>query len=268
MAGTHTSQTPRTPHTPEVGGEASQTPLAPFAIEQTAEVLNWLRRLLADNAMLSLSSPGGSAVSTQLCPLDDLRGRIGFDAAGVSSAWSALVESDEVTAVAYLDDIKLQFDLHDLLIVHGARSSALQAGLPQRLYRFQRRSAYRVRSQGRTASMAEFRHPSLPEMRIALRVLDISIGGCALLLPVDVPAVPAGVAISGARLRLDADTRLDVTLQVHHVTSIQPGPPGTRLGCSLVGLSSHASRTLQRHIDQIQKRQRMAASSAQSADLP
>lgn len=105
-------------------------------------------------------------------------------------------------------------------------------------------------------------------MRIALRVLDLSIGGCALMLPDNVPLVPVGVAIAGARLRLDADTRLDVTLQVHHVTSIQPGPPGTRLGCSLVGLSSHASRTLQRHIDQIQKRQRMAASSAQSADLP
>ena len=274
MVETHMPHTPPTPHgphrshTPTGGDDAQDAPLAPYAIEQSAEVLSWLGRLLASNAVLSLSSPGGSAVSTQLCSLDDLHGRIGFDAAGVSTALSELVASDEVTAVAYLDDVKLQFDLHDLLIVHGARSSALQAALPQRMYRFQRRSAYRVRAQGRTASMAEFRHPSLPDMRIALRVLDISIGGCALLLPVDVPPVPAGVAIGGARLRLDADTRLDVTLQVHHVTSIQPGPPGTRLGCSLVGLSSHASRALQRHIDQIQKRQRMAASSTQTAEVP
>lgn len=268
MVDTHMPPTPQPLGRPVGRDVAQDPPLAPFAIEQSAEVLNWLRRLLSGNAVLSLSSPGGSAVSTQLCSLDDLHGRIGFDAAGVGSALSELVESDEVTAVAYVDDVKLQFDLHDLLIVHGARSSALQAGVPQRIYRFQRRSAYRVRAQGRTASMAEFRHPSLPDMRIALRLLDISIGGCALLLPVDVPAVPAGVAIGGARLRLDADTRLDVTLQVHHVTSIQPGPPGTRLGCSLVGLSSHASRALQRHIDQIQKRQRLVTSSAQAAEVP
>ncbi len=244
--------------------DAAEASLAPYAIEQPAELLGCLRRLLAANAVLSLTAPGGTALSTQLCSVDEVHGRIGFDAAGLGAVLPELAERNEVTVVAYLDEVRLQFELHDLLIVHGARTSALQAGLPQRIYRFQRRNAFRVRAQGRIAPMAEFRHPAMPEMRIALRVLDISIGGCALLLPADVPALAPGVAIAGARLRLDAETRLDVTLQVHHVTSIQPGPPGTRLGCSLVGLAPSASRTLQCHIDQIQRRQRLVVSAART----
>ena len=71
-----------------------------------------------------------------------------------------------------------------------------------------------------------------------------------------------GFSISSARLRLDADTRLDVGLQIHHLTSIQPGPPGTRLGCSWLGLSAQGMRSLQRYIDQTQKRQRLIAARA------
>ena len=232
---------------------------AMFAVTVPAELLSWLQRLLRENVPLSLSAPNGASLASTLWTIDAEHRRLGFDAGGGSPQLANLVESDDVTAVAYLDEVKLQFDLHDLMLVHGQRASALQAGWPQCLYRFQRRASYRVRTQTHHAPMAEFRHPNLPDMRIALRVLDLSIGGCALMLPDNVPLVPVGVAIAGARLRLDADTRLDVSLQVHHLSSIQPGPPGQRLGCSLSGLSGQATRTLQRHIDQTQKRQRLAA---------
>ena len=60
------------------------------------------------------------------------------------------------------------------------------------MFRFQRRNTFRVRTIERTSPTAPFRHPAIPDMALALRVLDVSIGGCALLLPANVPALQPG----------------------------------------------------------------------------
>ncbi len=67
--------------------------------------------------------------------------------------------------VGYLDNVKLQFDVHDLVLVRGARASALSARCPRELFRFQRRNAFRVRPLLRSAPMARLRHPTMPDMR-------------------------------------------------------------------------------------------------------
>jgi flagellar brake protein len=111
----------------------------------------------------------------------------------------------------------------------------------------------------RTSPVAKFRHPMIPDMQLALRVLDVSIGGCALFLPNDVPTLDPGVLMNGVVVDLDADTRVNTGLRLQHVTSINPDSNGVRLGCEMVSPSSDGLRALQRYIDQTQKRQRMLA---------
>jgi c-di-GMP-binding flagellar brake protein YcgR len=94
-------------------------------------------------------------------------------------------------------------------------------------------------------------------MTLELRVLDISVGGCALFMPSDVPMVEPGVQINDCVLELDAGTLLRGALVVHHVTSIQPDSRGVRLGCGLLELEPEAVRALQRYIDLTQRRRRM-----------
>jgi c-di-GMP-binding flagellar brake protein YcgR len=170
----------------------------------------------------------------------------------------ALIDAGEATVVAYLDSVKLQFDLQQLVLVHGTSSSALQARLPSVLYRFQRRESFRVRTPAGAAPTATLRHPSLPEMQLALRVLDVSVGGCALALPANVPPLAAGTTIAGVHVQLDADTRFQTTLTLQHVSGGM-GSPGTgqRLGCAFGKLDGAAQRALQLYIDQTQKRQRL-----------
>ena len=67
-------------------------------------------------------------------------------------------------------------------------------------------------------------------MQLALRVIDVSIGGVALFLPDDVPAIEPGVKIAQALIELDDDTRLPVGLLVHHVTLLHHESRGVRLG--------------------------------------
>ena len=82
----------------------------------------------------------------------------------------ALLECDEVTVVGYLDSVKLQFDVHDLVLVHGNKASVLTCPAPREMFRFQRRNAFRVRPLMRSAPTARLRHPDMPETELALRV--------------------------------------------------------------------------------------------------
>jgi c-di-GMP-binding flagellar brake protein YcgR len=78
-----------------------------------------------------------------------------------------------------------------------------------------------------------------------------------LLLPGDVPPLPAGLEIRNVRVKLDADTRFIAHLQLHHVTAIQNQSRASRLGCEFMHVQPQAQRALQRYIDQTQKRRRL-----------
>ncbi|MES2717901.1 MAG: flagellar regulator YcgR PilZN domain-containing protein [Pseudomonadota bacterium] len=239
-------------------GSGADDPFAEFRSSHPREVLLLLRDLRDGATPVALSAPSGVGLGATVWTVDPDRGRIAFDVEPGDPQLPGLVEANEATAVAYLDSVKLQFDLHDLVLVRSPRATALQARLPACVYRFQRRGAFRVRTLDRGAPVARLRHPGLPEMQLALRIVDISIGGCALMLPEKLPPLPPGLELGGVVLDLDTDTTLDVALRIQHVTSVQ-GKTGTslRLGCELLRLDAGTLRTLQRYIDQTQKRRRL-----------
>lgn len=105
-------------------------------------------------------------------------------------------------------------------------------------------------------------HPIDPKLQLALKVLDLSVGGCGLHIPTETPPLPAGVAIENARLDLDLDTRVTLALRVRHTTQMLDDagePRGVRLSCEWQGLSGPAERALQLYVDNLQKRARMLA---------
>ena len=236
---------------------------AAFRVNPAVERLRVLRDLRDASVPVMLNSPGGATLTTTLWAVDAAQQRMTFNADAGPLQLAQLVECDEAVAVAYRDSVKLQFDLHGLMLVRGATACALQCELPTEIYRFQRRSAYRVRPPQRHAPTARLRHPSMPEMALALRIVDVSIGGCALWLPDDVPPLQPGTRLSELRVELDADTRFTASVTLQHVSSLGTdrgglgNPGGARLGCEWVQLDGDASRLLQRWIDQAQKRSRL-----------
>lgn len=228
-----------------------------YRIASPSEILALMHRLESERSLVTLSGPDGSSYTTLVWGVDTSRGTLTFSADSTDPQLKALLGGDEVQAVAYLDRIKVQFDLDGLVQVHGGQVHSLNAHLPREVFRFQRRSAFRVQPFGNPGPVAEFRHPAMPDMKVALRVLDVSLSGVALLLPENVPAIAAGLRINHCTLRLDAETELDVAILIHHITPLQPegkGPgKGSRLGCELLGLNGQ-DRSLQHYINQTQKR--------------
>ena len=207
-----------------------------FRLATPTEIASALRRLQDDSVLVNLNGPQGSVYSHPQLP--------------------AVLEGGEAVAVAYLDKVRIQFDVGHLVLVRGARSCALTGSYPRELFRVQRRESFRVRPLLRDAPLARLAHPMIPDMALALRILDLSVGGCALLLPQDVPMLEPGILVNRVQLELDATTRLETGLRLHHVTSIHSESSGVRLGCEIVRLGQDAERTLQRYIDRTQKRRR------------
>jgi len=225
-----------------------------FRVDSPREIASMLRQLIDTSAQLNLNASDGHVVSATLWTTDAERGSIGFSVDPSDLALHGMLEAEEAVAVGYLDSVKLQFDVQDLVLVRGRNASVLSCRYPRELFRFQRRNAYRVRPLLRSMPVAKLRHTEIAEMQLALRILDISIGGCALFLPDDMPALKPGVLMNQVVVELDADTQFRVDLKLHHVTSLGADAKGVRLGCEFMRADPSALRSLQRYIDQTQKR--------------
>jgi len=235
-----------------------------FRLSAPAEIQAVLKDLVQGQVLVNLNGSDGAAYTTTLWTVDLARGRLSFSADAHSNQVQQLIEAEEAVAVAYLDNIKLQFDISGLVLVHGGKTAALSCSFPRVIYRFQRRSGFRVRPLLRSAPVARVRHPMIPDMNLALRVLDVSIGGCAIFLPDDVPPLQPGVVLNGVQLEFDRDTCLTVSLRLQHVTSLNPDARGVRLGCEMVNADADATRALQRFINFTQRRQRALGQQGQA----
>jgi flagellar brake protein len=230
-----------------------------FRVDAPREIAAMLKQLSDGNVRLNLNASDGTVLAATLWTHDAARDKLSFSVDARDSRLPALLECDEAVVVGYLDSVKVQFDVSGLVLVHGGAGSVLSATFPRQLFRFQRRGGYRVRPLLSNAPLARLRHPDIADVSLALRVLDLSIGGCALSLPDDVPALPLGVIIHPVRVELDVDTHVVVSLRLQHVTAINPAARGARLGCEFVKPDGDTTRTLQRFIDQTQKRRKLMA---------
>jgi flagellar brake protein len=230
-----------------------------FRLSSRAEISGLLKQLREANVTLNLNAPDGRMINVTLWDIDATRDALTFSTDASTSQLEMLTECDEAVVVGYLDRIKLQFDVSDLMMVHANNGRALNCAFPHEIFRFQRRSGYRVRPMVRSSPTARLRHPMIPEMQLSLRILDVSITGCAIFLPDNVPPMAPGVVINNVQIDLDADTRILTSLRMQHVSSISADSKGVRLGCELLNPAREGLRALQLYIDQTQKRRRLMA---------
>jgi c-di-GMP-binding flagellar brake protein YcgR len=236
---------------------ASEGGLDDFRIHRPTEVAAYLRQLLDGNVLLNLNAPDGAAITGTLWSVDAERQTMSLSVDPLAPQFQTVLGHEEAVVVGYLDNVKIQFDVDDMVLVRSGNAAALKCSLPRQLFRFQRRNSFRVRPVPRSTPQVRFAHPVKPATELRLRVLDVSIGGCALLLNEDVPLLDPGTVLPDAVLELDADTRIRTALRIQHATPNLSDMPGTRLGCEMLRTSGDGLRELQRYIDQTQKRKRL-----------
>jgi flagellar brake protein len=227
-----------------------------FRMTSSVEIRAMLTRLCNGSVALVLNASDGSEWTARPWAIDSARAAISlvFEGDPADARLQRVLQSSEVIAVGVIDNVKVQFDVSGLVLVQGANSSALRCAMPREIFRFQRRDSFRVRPPLRAAPAARLTHPQLPPM---LRILDVSMGGCALFQPGKVALVGAGTVIEDAELDLEVNVRITTDLRIQHVSELNAEATGMKLGCQFLNANASALRNLQHYIAQTQKRARL-----------
>lgn len=208
-----------------------------------------LQRAASDGRPLILSSGEQPLGDTRLLAYDALHRRLSLDIRPIAARLPALLEATDVLATSYMLGAQLQFELRRLRVARGAENDTLQAAQPQCILRINRRRSPRLRLAG--SPVAWLHAPAAADATPPLKLLDLSAQGCALLWSGSEPPPRAGTVFPHAWLELDADTRLELGLELMHATPLHDGGgPGLRLGLRITGLDLEAAALLRRLLGQ------------------
>jgi len=244
---------PLLPLTPEPAGDDASS-LEDFRISQPLEILTLLGRMAEQSEIVALVAADGVSCLSAIAGVDRGRRLLWLFGTPGDARLEHLLASPWKVAVGYLDHVKIQFRVHNLQWLPGADVGRLACLLPLELYRFQRRSYFRVRPAMYPAPVARARRDQA-DAPVELEVIDISMTGVGLLLPSGSLPFPVGTPLPRATLVLGPALRLRVDLKVMHVTPRRAPEQGHHMGCTLDGLDEDGLHALQHFISQAQLRQ-------------
>ncbi len=236
----------------------------PFRVQDPAQRRRLLLALCSGDIPVSIGSAGGPCVTAALWSIEeeqvsDGAGRLHFSIASGAARAEAMMSARSHWAAAYLDDVKLQFQLRALVLENQGGRHILHARLPDYMVRLPRRRSMRVRRTEDTGPTAQFRHPQDDAIDLHLRVIDISVDGCAVLKPAGVEPLAPGDELRAVQIALEADLQFRADLRVRHVAPGPAGQRGSRVGCEWQALDSADQALLERWI-QGGRRRRMLVS--------
>ncbi len=227
---------------------------ARFRVGEPRRLLAMLRELCQQSVPLTLGLAGGANAVAVLWSVDEVQGRLHFSATAAPEVLQQLATTPGLWAAGYLRDVKVQFELNGFTPSFSGPVPTVLAQVPRHLYSMPRRRAVRVRRVDDLSPLVQFRHPLAPEAPLQMRVIDISMTGCALFKPVGGLPLAPGAALRQVEVQLDEESMFFTDLRVQHVTFNAASRQGMRVGCAWAGLPPSASQTLQAWIGRGRRR--------------
>ncbi len=197
---------------------------------------------------------GGFAV-TQIMKVDAVRNEVHFDMPNQPQQQSQLLDAAELVCVAFVENVKLQFTVLAPRRAASAGFPTFLSGLPERVLRLQRREYYRVRTPENVSASCLVPYSGDQGQYESLRVLDVSVGGLAMLAYPRHFDPTALATIDHCYLDLPGVGTVTVRLRVAHVET-SPDGQSRRCGCEFIDLSPQARMMLQRYVHRIDVGQR------------
>jgi len=215
--------------------EPDSPELGRFALRSLAEIVAVLRAMRDDgvplNAFLDAGAPFGVVT---ILVVDEAAGQLEFAGPVDDCLRDRLRTAPLVTFVGFVDAVKVQFATAGMHAEAGDDASTYRVPIPAELIRLQRRTAIRVRPESRRSAVCRIPLLDGTGEREALRVLDISTGGLAVLAYPERFELMVGAEIDDCRLDLPGVGGAVVSLRVRHIGP-QPGDERVRCcGCEFV----------------------------------
>lgn len=192
---------------------------------------------------------------TQILKVDAIRNEVHFDLPHAPQQQSQLLEASELVCVAFVDSVKLQFSLMAPRRLSDSGYPAFLCSVPERVLRLQRREYYRVRTPADLSASCLVPYSGDRTHYESLRVLDVSVGGLAMLAYPRLFDPAIGGVIDRCYLDLPGVGTVTVRMRVAHVEGVDT-EHSRRCGCEFLDLSPQARMMLQRYVHRIDVEQR------------
>lgn len=254
--------------------EPQSPELEQFTVYSRADIAEVLRRLrdaaVPVNAYHDMAN--GFAVTEILDVLIDDRVVV-IDPPSEPTAARHLLAAGHVTFVAFVDNIKVQFSVDGVVAASWEGRPAVRVKLPESILRLQRREFFRVRPPMTKPATCLIPHPPMLDSKgrvrpseqqrfESLRVLDLSVGGLALLSYPTNFDVPRGGTIEGCFLDLPGVGSINLSVVVRHIDAVPRDDTARRLGCEFADMSPASRMALQRYINKVEAEVRKALNQA------
>lgn len=229
---------------------------SPFLIRSQPEIRFILREIAQKRARAALYyGEGNDFFLTML--LDVGERHIWLDPGPNMQDNRRALHSDKVIFVSSHRQVKVQFVARRIESVPFSGREAFRLPLPDALLRLQRRDYYRLRAPARSAlkcampaALPASARPGTPSVKREMPVLDISVGGVALLCAEHEAGLQPGKIYPDCRISLPGLDTLIATIRVKNVMAItaRDGTASKQAGCEFLHLDGKMAMLLQRYI--------------------
>jgi flagellar brake protein len=240
--------------------EPESPELERFAVYSKVEIAAMLRNLANEGVLLTAYFDGdpGFLVTVVLEVNADFEEVI-FDNAVDPIAQKRLLASKHIVFVGFLEHIKVQFVAHLAEATTQDNRPAFRIRMPESLLRLQRRDFFRVRPPMSKPAKCLVPYSQDSKQYEQLRILDLSVGGMAVMSYPEKFDLPTGKVIENCYLDLPGVGSIGVSMTVRHIDAVPKDEKARRCGCEFVDMPPASRVMLQRYINQIDAENRKVA---------
>ena len=226
-----------------------------FLITNPKEIISILSTIAQRKSRVALYyNEGNSMVLTMILAADE--DGVWIDAASNPLDNRHIERSNRIVFVSTHNQAKVQFVASSAMLGNFEDSPAFLLALPRKLLRLQRRDYYRLVTPETHALKCIIRPvPDQAHIQHEITVMDISIGGVALVCEASGIELQPGMKYENCEIELPEVGTVEATIEVKNTFEItdRNGHIKRRAGCVFVKPNGQTTKLLQRYVAQMQQ---------------
>lgn len=227
-----------------------------YLISNHREIVSILQSIAQRKSRVALYyNEGNSMVLTMILAADE--NGVWIDATSNPLDNRIIERSKRIIFVTTHNQAKVQFVATDVMLGTYEDAPAFSLGLPRKLLRLQRRDYYRlVTAESNALKCIICPVPSQAHIQHEVTVMDISIGGVALVCEASGIELQPGMVYEHCQIELPEVGKLEASIEVKNAFEItdRNGKMKRRAGCVFVKPDGKTTMLLQRYVAQMQQK--------------
>jgi c-di-GMP-binding flagellar brake protein YcgR len=231
-----------------------------FMLYARAEIATILRRVGEERTLVTAyTGTDGEFAVTLVLKVDADFEEITLDMPVNPESQARLLGADDLVFVIFFENVKVQFRAPMAQATTFEGRPAFRVRLPGQMLRLQRREYFRVRAPVMGKATCLVPQGNGTSTYESLRLLNISVGGLAVLSYPHHFELPLGETVRNCVLNLAGVGPVNVSLRVVNLYDGESETDGRRFGCQFIDLAPQARLMVQRYVNRVEAEQGKSA---------